>query len=167
VKPSVLTYGLASFLTCLAVHVLVWRLRRPRRQVLALAVVFWAAPVAAWSACGLLGMCAAPGWDAVASALLHFALTCAYIQTYPAISDLSPSLLIMPLVARPEGASFEQILGQLNRPMLLEERIHYLIRARLVRPASDGRLELTVRSRALVALFVAMRRVLGMPAGQG
>jgi hypothetical protein len=167
VSATVLLAGFAAFAGCLAVHLVLWRVARPRSDLRALFVVFFGVPcavallVAAPSAVGFAGL---PDWlDVAASLLLHWALSAAYVQTYPAVQAMAPSLEIASAVRRsmPGGLARSDLLVRLNTRALVEERIADLVADRLVH-MEGGRYMLTPASRRLVRFFLGLRVLLGL-----
>ncbi len=165
-NPFVLGYGFSLFFSCLALHVILWRWRHPRRHALALLGVFFL-PLLAFGAF----FC---GWhhgnllDLTAIGLLHMALACAYIQIYPAVQAFSPTLVILLLVDKsmPEGVTQEELSEKLDDRFLLGARITDLVDANLIREAG-GQLSLAPRGSQLIAFFIAFRRALGLGLGKG
>jgi hypothetical protein len=158
--------GIAAFLISLAVHVALWRLRSGCG--LRLLITILAAPAAVLLLLPALG----GPWSAVdslAAALLHAALASAYLQTYPAVQAMSPSLRIVLLLERagPAGMTFVELLDGLGRESLLGERIRDLLDAGMVRETPEGALKLELRARMLLAPITAVRRVLGLAPGKG
>lgn len=103
-----------------------------------------------------------------AVALLHFSLTCAYLQTYPVLQALSPSLLILLIVgdAGPEGLSEKEVLSHFGPKQLLEDRIEDLLDANLAYESGSS-LQLTTTGQLTVFLLTNLRKILGLPPGQG
>ena len=166
-NPSVLAVGFGSFLLCLILHISVWRTRHPRRHALALFAIFFV-PV------GILlpvaGAVFGPGsWtDIAAILLLHTALSCAYIQIYPASQADSPSLRILVMVehVKPRGMTETEIRSRFRSDELLEARLQDLVLAGLTHE-SNNRLALTPRGRAFIYPFVLFRDLLGAPPPKG
>lgn len=165
---SVLLSGFLAFALCLAAHIVLWRIARPRSDLRALVAIFFVVP----SAAALLVVTAgaiAPGAglpDALhvaAGLLLHWALSCAYVQSYPAAQAMAPSLEIAYAVRRsmPRGLSREELLARLNTGALVEERVEDLVADRLVRLERD-RYVLTPVSAVLVRFFLGLRALLGL-----
>lgn len=116
-KLTVLLIGMASFSPCLVLHVMLWRRARPRSDVWALFLIFLGLPT-------LLALIALGGGvflprtgfptplEIGAVLLLHWALSAAYVQSYPAAQAQSPSLEIANAVAKslPRGLSREKLL---------------------------------------------------------
>jgi hypothetical protein len=165
---AVLLAGFLAFSGCLAVHVVLWRLARPRSDMRALFTIFLIAP----SAVALLLAAAAAvapgaglpdGLDVAAALLLHGALSSAYIQSYPAAQAMAPSLEIAYAVRRsmPRGLSRAELLARLNTRALVQERVEDLVADRLVR-LEGGRYVLTPASAGLVRFFLGLRALLGL-----
>ena len=171
-KFSVILTGMASFSFCLALHVMLWRHARPRSDVWALLWIFLGLPT-------MLAMIALGGGlflphagfpaplEVGAVLLLHWALSAAYVQTYPAAQAQSPSLEIANAVAKsvPRGLSREELLTTVGTGTLVTARVEDLVSNRFVRMEGD-RCVLTPGAARLVDFFVWLRTVLGIP-GQG
>ena len=165
---AVLLAGLLSFCGCLAVHVALWRVARPRSDMRALFALFLLVPFAGALlvlAAGALAPAAGfPGALEVAAVLLlHWALSSAYIQTYPAAQAMAPSLEIAYAVRRsmPRGLSREELLARLNTTALVEGRIEDLVAERLIR-AKGRRYVLTPVAGGLIRFFLGLRALLGL-----
>ena len=165
-KPEILAFGFSSFLICFILHIFIWRLYHPHRHALALLGVFFLPLAALIPLVGFLRALA--GVELFAVALLHAALSCAYIQVYPASQAQSPSFKILLFVgkAMPAGLAELEIQAQFKPAELLEERIQDLIDAGLVRE-ENGFLELTPSGRVMIFPFVVFRAALGLSAGAG
>lgn len=109
-----------------------------------------------------------PWVDFIAVMLLYVSLSVAYVQTYPAVQALSPSLRILLFVgdAASRGLSEEELLVRFNRKQLLEDRIQDLIKGGFVRE-STGQLEITPKGSLLLFPGLFLRKLLGLTAGRG
>jgi hypothetical protein len=125
-------------------HAALWRIARPTSDARALFLIFLGVPAAA--ALGFMGAgtaFAGGGWpqrlDVLAMLLLHWALSLAYIQTYPAVQAQSPSLEIVYAVFKsmPRGLSREELLTTLDTRQLVGDRVEDLVANRLIRAAGD------------------------------
>lgn len=161
--PVTLAFDL--FVFCLVLHVIAWRLRRPKADIALLVMIFFTPLV--------IFLIIAPRYEIpflalMAVALLHTALSCSYILIYPASQAASPSLKIMRLVdkAKPDGLTEEEIARQFESGELLEARIQDLIAAKMIHQKGD-QLSLTPLGQAFVAPFVYLRQILGLPLGKG
>ncbi|OGW85870.1 MAG: hypothetical protein A3C35_00020 [Omnitrophica bacterium RIFCSPHIGHO2_02_FULL_46_11] len=148
-------------------HFALWRFRRPKHQATVLFLVFFLPLTMAIPICCVLCPSISPG-DLAAIALLHFATSCAYILVYPAAQADNPSLRLLTLVKKsaPHGMEESEILDFFKKSGLFEARIYDLLNAGLIYQ-SKGRLCLTRRGRSFVLPFIVLRKVLGMPAGEG
>ena len=124
------------FLLAFLIHLIVWRVRLPRRHVPALFVIlFGMLPV------GLL-LCAAVAshthplawWEYAHIALFHAAISLAYIDVYPGLEKRSPRMTIATIVARTgsEGADPSHIHALLGAEAPLETRLQAMIEDRMV-----------------------------------
>ena len=166
-KPHILLLSFVFFFFCLGVHVTFWRLQHPKRHALTLISIF---------SVPLLGLLPFSrllwpdlSWvDVAAVGLLHLATSCAYIQIYPASQADSPSLKILLLVEKsmPAGMTERQIQALFSSKQLLEERVQDLLDSGLVNEHANN-LELTTKGHMLILPFIVLRRLIGLPAGQG
>jgi len=168
-RAIVLVAGFGAFACCLTFHVILWRVARPRSDVRALFLIFLGLPT--MIALGIFGAAAVipavkwlDGLHILATLLLHWALSSAYIQSYPAVQARSPSLEIAFAVSRsaPRGLSREELLATVNTGLLVDERLEDLVANRLIR-AEGERYVLTPFSTRLIRLFLGLRFVLGLP----
>lgn len=145
--------GLASYGVCHLVHLAWWQVRRPRRDILTLFVLFLGIPLPL--AAATLG--AAP-------LLIHFWLSAQYLAIYPAFQASSPTLHLVATLARSpegmdEGVLMESTVG-LDRHDEREKSLH-----------QSGFLKeegsLTASGKALARFFLAYRSWLGLSEGEG
>ncbi len=106
--------------------------------------------------------------DWLAVYLLHFALSSAYILSYPAIEAVSPSLAISLMIgdSNPQGVLYGDLLHVFDNEVVLEPRIHDLIEAGLI-IKSNGYFMVTSRGITFVKCFILLRLLLGLPIGKG
>jgi len=151
-----------------AVHVIVWRVRLPRRQIETMLVIFALVPLAALLVAHGLRV---PTPRVFSPAALRFALlyvSCAlvYICVYSAIEIPSPTLTIMSYLAgcRPAGATERQIADRLSRTDDLSTRLGAMRSGNLI--AREGsRYRLTAKGRRIGRLFEFASVVFGLPLG--
>ena len=105
-------------------------------------------------------------WSAIY--LLHFALSFAYILSYPAIEAVSPSLVISLMIgdSKPQGMLHEDLVHVFGDEIVLEPRIRNLVEAGLI-VETDGYFTVTSRGITFVKCFILLRRLLGLPIGKG
>ena len=165
---SIFLTALLVFTTCLVAHIAWWRVRRPRHDIAVVITLFLAPPVllvplaAALALAGVVLPAGLDGGGAVAAGLLDVALSCAYIQSYPAAQALSPSLdLMLAVGSAPDGLSREDILARGDSGVLVQTRIEDLEANALIERQGD-RFALTPIGRGLARFFAGYRRALGL-----
>jgi hypothetical protein len=156
--------GMALFALSLALHVVVWRIRRPdsyRAWLPALLVIF--GPVAATIA----WFTVASRVDLAAVLLLHGALAAVYTIGYTLLSAFSPSLELLKLLDRtPGGVPQAALRLPFLAGALTGDRIDNLTAAGLVR--TDGaRLVLGPRGDSMTRLVLWYRHTVGLRDGGG
>lgn len=163
---SILLWAFIAFAATLAVHVVIWRLCRVRREMLWVFVLFLLLPLAAALALALSGHVLAEyvlaGW------LIHIALSAAYVLTYPAFREEIPSFRILRTLAQAgeRGMTQEEVLSLLEKSSLFSDKMTDLTSDGLLREVS-GHVRLTLAGRAIAVLFRSYRRVLGLQSGLG
>jgi len=161
-NPSTLIDGGGLFLAAFAVHWIWWRTRGvPSAPALSLSLHFLA--FAAAYACYF------PAGRDPAELLFYVALAAAYIQTMPLMMLRSPTLQILLELgqAGPAGLTREELSRTFDAQALFSRRLVELEQARLIERAPDGRLRSRLRGKLCVPTFLVMRRVLGLPTGNG
>jgi len=156
--------GLALFIVSLALHVIVWRIRRPvsyRAWLPALAVIF--GPVAA----AFAWLMVATPLQLAAVLLLHGSLAAVYVIGYTLLSAFSPSLELLKLLDRsPAGVPVASLRLPFLAGALTGDRIDNLTAAGLVQ--RDGvRLALGPRGERLTRLVLWYRHAIGLRDGGG
>jgi len=164
IKPSVYVIEAGLLAVCLLWQRLCWRKQKPANEVGALLTVFFLplAPVLC-----LWFRADGEGTDLIALVLLHASLAFAYIQTYPALISLSPSLAILIKLSRSEKGLTEAELCQcFDFRELLEDPVRDLIRSGLIAEA-EGQLSITSRGQWFLRPFLLFRNGLGAGTGGG
>jgi hypothetical protein len=161
----VILIALATVALAMTVHIAWWRMKRPAADIAAIFRIFLVVPTVAY------GVLAVGGWlrllpispeEALLSLVLHTALSCAYVQTYPAVQAQSPTLTILLAVgSASEGLTGAGIVRSLDANGLVAERATDLLRNGLlvrqgsrIRPSRIGHL--------MALAFGAYRRWLGL-----
>lgn len=166
-----LLIGIALFAAVLAAHVLIWRLVKPRSEIIALAVMFILAPGALFLAgIGLLSHTGAvAAIDLIAAVALYYALACAYIQTYPGFNCEIPTIKIARIIdaSMPRGITFEGIAQNFSAAELHGSRAELLGRDGLIEHTADGQPMLGFKGRVLADFFIAFRKMYGLGTGKG
>ena len=156
--------GLALFLFSLALHVIVWRVRRPESYRLwlpALAVIFGLVPAAiAW-------FVAPTPLDLAALLLLHGSLAAVYLIGYTLVSAFSPSVELLKLLDRAaEGVPISELQLPFVAGGLTIDRIDNLTAAGFVQQTGQ-RLDLGPRGVWLTRLVLMYRHAIGLPDSGG
>jgi hypothetical protein len=164
ITPRVMIAGAFVFFACFLLHCLIWRLRRPEREIGWLALIFILLPACCWAVAKVLLCFNPPGL--LFAYLEHCALSAAYIMSYPAIEADSPSLKIIRVVAAaPAGMNSAEIKKLFGGDMA------HGFKERLKKEAfitGNGQTEaLTAKGRVWVGIFSAYRSLLGLPEGKG
>lgn len=163
---SILLWAFIAFAATLAVHVVVWRLCRVRREMLWVFVLFLLLPIV------VTGLAMATGYVGatytLAVWLIHAALSVVYVQTYPAFREEIPSfrILLAISVTGGRGMSQQEILSLFEKSSLFADKMTDLNNDGLLREV-DGRLCLTPAGRLLALVFYRYRRLLGLESGLG
>ena len=156
--------GLALFTLSLALHVIVWRVRRPvsyRAWLPSLAVVF--GPVAA----AIAWFTVATRLELAAVLLLHGSLAAVYMIGYTLLTAFSPSLELLKLLDRaPAGVPTSSLRLPFLAGALTGDRVDNLTAAGLVRQEGT-RLSLGPRGVRLTGLVLWYRHVIGLRDGGG
>ncbi|TAN40603.1 MAG: hypothetical protein EPN25_07025 [Nitrospirae bacterium] len=169
---SVLLYGTLLFLVSLVLHVIIWRIRVPRHDALVLFFIFLGAPSVLFFAGheirNVIQATTLARIETIYALLLHFALSCAYIASYPAAQAISPSLDILLVIASSEFGRLteKEINAYYPDTELVSARINDLKRSVLIAQGHHG-LTLTFPGRVVTFFFITYRRLLGLKAGEG
>lgn len=164
---------LACAITALsfAVHWCLWRIWVPRRQTLALMMIFFGVLI---GGC-LVGSCRDVRdhgwglewpWDYVQVAMFHISMTLGYVVAYSAIENRSPSMKILTFVADggEEGRSRREVQELLGQDSPLEVRIEAMLRDGMVK-RTDGGLTLTGKGDRWATAFSQWANLIGLGKG--
>ncbi|CAI2717041.1 hypothetical protein [Nitrospina watsonii] len=170
---QVLIWGLTLLVLALAIHLIVWKIRLPRRQTKVLLQIFFGTLIAGsaglWThpELSLFGVAAPEGWTQYARiALLFIAFTLAYMITYSGLEADSPSLVMVQTIAQAGDAGLprQTFFERMNDDVLVKPRLRDLLTDKMA-TLQDGRYHLTPKGRTMARLFVVYRAVL--KAGKG
>lgn len=163
---SVLIYGSLLYLSAFVLHVLLWKVRLPRRHTRALlrlflgvfgvgllAMLVLGRRISIW---GIPPPAALPEY--LQMALFLVSLTMAYVGVYTAIEADSPSLVIIMRIAKAgtSGVSREALDRTLDDDVLIKPRLRDLLADRLVE--FDGEKYRLKRSGLIMARVFAFYR---------
>jgi hypothetical protein len=164
-RARVLVVACASVALAMVAHVAWWRWRRPAADIAAIFQVFLIVPTLAAAALALgaaMRLVPLSPQEVLLSFALHAALSCAYVQTYPAVQAQSPTLAILLAVgAAPEGLDDAGIVQALDATALVGERASDLVRNGLL-VCEGTRIRPSWAGRIIAVAFGAYRRWLGL-----
>lgn len=169
---KVLVYGLSFFIIAFILHLLVWRIRLPKRQVKTLLLMFF---ITLAAACLALGN-AAPSfeifgasppdnlWEYLHICLLFVSLTLAYMITYSALEADSPSLVMVMAIsnAGPEGLDKKRFGEMMSDETLVIPRVKDLLLDQMAYMDGD-RYRLTPKGALMARMFILWRRLIKAP----
>ncbi len=160
---TVLYLGLELFCFCLAAHIVIWRVFRPRKQIVLLTLIFTFGPSL------MLGIVVLASRIDLSSCglalLLHLALAAVYINLYTLVAGFSPSIGILERVdeSMPRGLQRNELAPPwFNDENLSGARRENLLSSGLVYE-SGGLLLLSPRGLLVSRIFLTFRRFLGLP----
>ena len=185
---SVIFFGIGLFLTAFVIHILIWRIVKPSKQMLWLTIVFIVLPICGWIIFSTLTGAHSEdgtGWTATPLntfliLLLNLLLSAAYIMSYPPIQAGCPSLKIILAVnaSRAEGMTADAIHRIFSEDILVSERLEDLVNDGLIFVKRDttGDDLLSLKNETIVIswqgyiiahMFALYRRILNLPFGKG
>jgi hypothetical protein len=166
----VATFGVVLFLGAFAIHWGLWRFRVPRRQTLALLLIFLGSLPAGLIVASVLPCCQewrpVHHWETIQVAVFHIALALAFIVTYSLLEEHSPSLTLVKYVAEAgrRGRSRTELFALLEGAQSLPRRIHALLRDGLMIEVG-GVYQLTPKGRGWARVFRSWQRLSHMEKG--
>jgi len=162
----VLLSGVGLFLLALFIHIMIWRIRPPQRQLGALVLVFFGLGLGAvlllfspWGAGIRSGF--ASLWITLVF-LVFGSLSSVYFILFSAVEGKSPSLTMIDQIywRGQQGIGRDELLTELAGYSFTQARINDMLRDGLA--VMDGdKLRATKRGRALVRLILTYRQLLG------
>jgi hypothetical protein len=171
---SLLVYCLAVLLSAFLIHLIVWRIRIPKRQTNALLQIFFGTYLLSIPLPWILnrmGYGTVPYFPQTvfdyAQTLLNFtACTLAYVITYSAIEADSPSLVIVKLISEAGAAGLdgEALHSRLSDDVLVIPRVNDLLRDTMAVLEGD-RVCLTSKGRWFVRIFIFYRALINAQRG--
>lgn len=165
----ILLPGISAFMVSFVVHLIVWRIKVPNKQVRVLFGIFFFVPamilIVYWIGLffGLFEVKTAITFgEYLQIFILCVSLTQAYIATYPALQADSPSLLIILKIAeaRSDGLDPESLNQKVNDDVLIIPRIRDLADEHVIYLDGDT-YKLTKKGYIVAGLFDFYRKLLG------
>jgi len=161
-------------------HIVIWRLYHPKRQILTLYALFLIFPILLHFLIYIFDVFFTIQNATIRNVLLlnigellelyllHYALSLAYIFTYPAAQGACPSFLILLIIksSMPRGITKDAIHSYYLDKKLFIARVHDLMDENLV-VDNNGWLEMTSKGYLLLKIFVSLRKMFSLPIGKG
>lgn len=170
---KVLFWGLCLVALAFVLHLIVWKIHLPKRQIKTMLLMFFGTLIFGsaflWThpAISLFGIGVPDGWiEYVRIALLFTAFTLAYMITYTGLEADSPSLVMALSISQagPEGLSKNVFFQQMTDDILIKPRVRDLVTDKMAYLDGDT-YRLTPKGILLANIFVVYRSILG--AGKG
>ena len=161
---NVLIPGILLFAVALLLHLVVWRLWRPRGPIKTLVLLFGA--VALLGTIFLIFYSSYTILQHLQIVTLFFLLFACYLLTYSAIDADSPSLVIVSriLQAGKNGMVYESLKESLGDNLLVDPRLKDLVESRLVDLAGSI-YKINGKGKLFAMSFIAYRNFLGLNKG--
>jgi len=167
---SIISYGFLSFFICLFIHIIIWRLHHPKKQILTLFSLFFFFPILFYFLIYVIAenVLSLNIEEILQVYLLHYALSLVYIFTYPAAQAGCPSFVILLIIksSMPGGVTKDEIYSYCLDKELFGPRIRDLINEDLVAD-KNGWLEPTKKGCFILKVFIILRKLFGLPIGKG
>jgi hypothetical protein len=152
-------YALLHFL-----HVVLWRIRRPQKDVVCLFELLIGFPTLL---CAVLALWGISPLRMLPALVFEWILAANYIAVYPAVQASSPTLdMLSQLRKNPTGLTETELSQHAGPTSLFQDRLSDLVQGGLVKRSESG-FELTWKGNGLATFFVVYRRFLGLPRGAG
>jgi len=169
---KVLGWGCILYIAAFVLHLAVWKIRVPGRQVRRILQIKFATLAAGLTA---LYLAASRNWAPAyympegAFEYMHIALffisaTLAYMITYSAIEADSPSLVMVMAIDSSNGLEKKEFMKRMNDDVLVKPRVRDLVRDSLVR-LEGGRYATTPKGALTARIFILYRSLLGLGKG--
>lgn len=173
IRPGIICYPFALFILIFVLHILIWRVRRPEKQIISMFLIFVIIPdfliLAFFCVSQITGIGLLVLKDMLLILLLYTGLAGVYIQTYPSIQAGSPSLLIVHIIGRSkEPSNKKEIRERIQVENFIDRRLADLEAEKLIRyREKDGSVTITRKGLILSDIFILYRRFIGMEEGKG
>ena len=171
-NPHIILFGIAIFLFFLLIHIVIWRIKIPNNDILVLFLILLSISiftVVVFIQVRIDNVLKNLGEsDMCAVILLYFALSFAYIMSYPAIQAISPSLEIMMIIGEKKNKinKKEDIIKIYNENVIFEDRIFDLKKNDLIKN-DGGYYKLTLAAKIIINIFILYRKIIGLSFGKG
>ncbi len=156
------SWGFVTYFINHLLHLILWRLLKPKQDVRLLFLCLIGLPVGI--TCLIFGF----GHSIpLAPFFFHLLLAANYIAIYPAFQASSPTVHLLEILRRAQnGLSKEEILESLSQKSSLNHRFQELVGGRLIK-TNETQIRLSFFGKSLALFFFAYRRALGLGQGAG
>lgn len=168
---TVIAVAFILFLSSMFLHVVIWRLFKPKRLVRALIILLIVLPCALVFLIIFSTHTPVPGflnahWLGVL--LMHLSLASAYILSYPAIQAKCPSLTMLLLIedSGRDGSTLEELSLAFTDESLRDSRLDDLVDDSMVVIRGED-YHMTFKGAIFLWPLMMLRRLLGLPSGEG
>jgi len=167
----ILFWGSALFVLAFLIHLVLWKIRVPKRQTKAILQIFFVVLLI-----GIIVLWNIPNdpvlWEITPPAslleyihisLFFISLTLAYMITYSAIEADSPSLVIMTTIANaePKGLEKENFDKLMTDDKLVKPRIKDILLNKMAEMDGD-KYVLTLKGTLFASIFIIYRKIMRM-----
>ena len=171
IKLNVIFYPFIIFIIILILHIIIWRVSKPQKQIVTLFLVFLLLPcsllIITFIILYLLKINPISIEDFILILLFYFTLSGVYIQTFPSIQAGSPSLFIVNLIGRNNKPISTEIINKgIRKENFINDRIDDLKKERLI-IINNNSIILTKRGKVLSSVFILYRKFIGLKEGEG
>ena len=167
----VILIALALFFSSMLLHVIVWRFLGTLRLVRTLFIVLMLIPALAVFLI-IFSLSPEPGGFSLADwlgvLLMHLSLASAYILSYPAIQAKCPSLTMLLLIesSKAKGATRRSLSHAFSDESLRDSRLNDLVNDSML-VCRGGEYYMTAKGGLFLWPLIILRRLLGLPTGEG
>lgn len=161
--------GILIFTFFMAIHIIIWRVKRPEKHITLPILVFAIIPFVLFLLTLFLNLKFRylNTEDIVLTWVMYFALGLGYLMTYPAVQAISPSLEMLLYIAKsPEGLTEEELVERFNIKNLVEDRLSDLEEENLAYE-KEGQMILTSKGNMLASFMMIQRKIYGLETGEG
>ncbi len=170
----VLIYSLLLFSTAFIFHIVLWKIRLPKRQTKVLLQIFFGTLMIGILSLNSISLLI-PGFDNLIPmklpeylhiCLIFTSLTLSYMITYSALEADSPTLVMVMTIknAGQEGLEKKEFDSMLNDDILIKPRIRDLITDKMAYLDGD-KYKLSRKGVIFARIFIVFRRLLKAPKG--
>jgi len=174
IKFDIILFGFLSFFIIFIIHLITWRIFRPKNDLGLLLILFIFIPFTIFILlliCNIKNKIFLTNPEIILIFLLYFSLGLFYTQFYPGLKESSPTLSIINLLGRKKDkVGISTINEMFNSHNLIDNRIISLEKIRLIKTIKKNKEEelvLTKTGQFFTKFFLIYRRILGLEEGKG